>query len=119
MENLPSLWILKHKINNEAGLPIRFDDRKFMWDMYNDMSPLQVTLKPPQIGATVKDILKSFWVAKKLGKDIIYCVDTETQALSKRGWLLYNELTLNDEILTLTVDGVTKWAKVLEVLQMR
>jgi hypothetical protein len=45
--------------------------------MYNDMSPLQVLLKPPQIGATVMNTLKSFWVAKRLGKQIIYTLPTQ------------------------------------------
>jgi hypothetical protein len=76
MENLPTLWILKHQIKNESGIPIEFDKHKFMWDLYNDLSPLQVWLKPPQIGATVAQIIKSIWVAKKLNKDIIYTLPT-------------------------------------------
>lgn len=45
--------------------------------MYNDMSPLQVLLKPPQIGATIMNTLKSLWIAKKLGTQIIYTLPTQ------------------------------------------
>lgn len=77
MEGLPALWVLKHKIKNEVGMPIDFTKRKFLWDIYNDLSPKQVWLKPPQIGATVCNTLKSFYVAKKLRRQIIYTLPTQ------------------------------------------
>lgn len=77
MENLPALWVLKHKIKNEVGMPIDFEKRKFLWDIYNDLSPNQVLLKPPQIGATVMNTLKSLYVAKKLERQIIYTLPTQ------------------------------------------
>lgn len=77
MELMPALWVKKHKIKNERGLPIEFDKRKFLWDIYNDLSPFQVILKPPQIGATVMHTLKSMWVAKKLKRQIIYTLPTQ------------------------------------------
>lgn len=85
MELLPTLWILKHQIKTEAGLPIEFDRRKFLWDMYNDMSPDQVRLKPPQIGLTVEGIIKTFYVAKKLGRDIIYTLPTQSDVEDMAG----------------------------------
>lgn len=78
MEGLPSLWVLKHQIKNESGIPLDFSKRKFLWDIYNDLSPKQALLKPPQIGATIMSMLKSMWVAKKLRKDIIYTLPTAT-----------------------------------------
>lgn len=77
MELYPSLWIEKYNIKNEAGIPIEFKHHAFMKDLYDDMSPLQVILKAPQIGATTKDIIKSLYVAKKMGKDIIYTLPTQ------------------------------------------
>lgn len=77
MEGLPALWVLKHKIKNEVGFPIEFTKRKFLWDIYNDLSPLQVWLKPPQIGATVAQTIKSFYVAKKKTRQIIYTLPTQ------------------------------------------
>lgn len=77
MEGLPALWVKKYKVKNEAGFPIEFDKRKFLWDIYNDLSPKQAFLKPPQIGATVMNAIKSFYVAKKLSKQIIYTLPTQ------------------------------------------
>ncbi|MBL0320509.1 MAG: phage terminase large subunit family protein [Alphaproteobacteria bacterium] len=76
MEGLPALWTIKHQIKNEAGFPIEFTKRKFLWDIYNDLSPKQCLLKPPQIGATVMNAIKSFYVAKKLRRQIIYTLPT-------------------------------------------
>jgi hypothetical protein len=78
MERLPALWVTKHKIKNESGFELDFTKRRFLWDMYNDLSPLQVEFKPPQIGATVKNTLKALYVAKKLGRQIIYTLPTQT-----------------------------------------
>lgn len=77
MELYPTLWVLKHRIKNETGTPIEFTKHKFLYDIYNDLSPRQVFLKPPQIGATVMNTLKALWVAKKLGKQIIYTLPTQ------------------------------------------
>lgn len=77
MELLPALWTKKYQIKNEAGIPLEFKHRKFLWDILNDLSPLQVQLKAPQIGMTVTNLIKSFYVAKKLKKDIIYTLPTQ------------------------------------------
>lgn len=77
MEGLPALWVKKYAIKNEAGMPIEFEKRRFLWDIYNDLSPLQALLKPPQIGATVMNAIKSFYVAKKKGRQIIYTLPTQ------------------------------------------
>jgi hypothetical protein len=58
-------------------MPLDFTKRKFLWDIYNDLSPKQVLLKPPQIGATVMNTLKSMWVAQKLKRQIIYTLPTQ------------------------------------------
>jgi len=75
-EGNPALWVIKHEIKNEVGIPIEFKKRKFLWDIYNDLSPYQVILKAPQIGATVMNTLKSLYVAKKLNRQIIYTLPT-------------------------------------------
>lgn len=77
MELYPALWVKKYRIKNEVGMPIEFEKRKFLWDIYNDLSPLQVWLKPPQIGATVCQTIKSFYVAKKKTRQIIYTLPTQ------------------------------------------
>lgn len=77
MELYPALWVKKYRIKNEVGFPIEFEKRKFLYDIYNDLSPLQVWLKPPQIGATVCQTIKSFYVAKKKTRQIIYTLPTQ------------------------------------------
>lgn len=77
MELYPALWVKKYRIKNEVGFPIEFEKRKFLYDIYNDLSPLQVWLKPPQIGATVCQTIKSFYVAKKKNRQIIYTLPTQ------------------------------------------
>ena len=77
MELKPALWVLKHQIKNEVGTPIDFTKRKYLVDIYNDLSPLQVILKPPQVGMTVANTLKSLYVAKKKARQIIYTLPTE------------------------------------------
>lgn len=76
-EEYPVLWVLKHGIKNEQGFPIEFEKRRYLIDIYNDLSPLQVVLKPPQVGMTVADTIKSFFVAKKLNRQIIYTLPTQ------------------------------------------
>lgn len=96
MEGLPALWVLKHKIKNEAGMPIDFTKRKYLWDIYNDLSPKQALLKPPQIGATVMSLLKTMWVAKKLRKDIIYTLPTATDVNDIVGGSVNRIISQND-----------------------
>lgn len=85
MELHPALWVLKHQIKTSNGLPFEFTDHRFMWDFLNDMSPLQVLLKPPQIGASESEIVKTFWVAMKLRKDIIYTLPTQSDVNDMAG----------------------------------
>lgn len=103
MELYPSLWVAQHQIKTESGLPVEFKKHRFMLDLYNDMSPLQVWLKPPQIGATVAQILKSFYVAKKLRKDIIYTLPTASDVNDMAGGKI-NRLVAQNPILS-------KWVK--------
>lgn len=84
-DNIPSLWILQNEIKTSDGKLFEFDKHLFMVDFLNDMSPLQVLLKPPQIGASETEIVKTFFVAKKLGKDIIYTLPTQTDVYDMVG----------------------------------
>ncbi len=72
----PTLWVLQNKIKNEVGMPIEFKKRAFLKAIYDDLSPFQVLLKPPQIGATVMNTIKSFYVAKNRQRQIIYTLPT-------------------------------------------
>jgi hypothetical protein len=45
-----------------------------------------------------------------------YCVDTETQALTKRGWLSYSDITPKDEILSLdTKTDTLRWSSIIDL----
>lgn len=84
-ELLPSDWVLFHKIKNEAGLPLEWDNHNFMRAFIDDMSPLQVMLKAPQIGATVAELVKTFWCAYKKKWDIIYTLPTQSDVHDMAG----------------------------------
>ena len=103
MELIPSLWVRKYKIKNESGIPIEFKDHFFMTDFYDDMSPLQVFLKPPQIGATVAEIIKSFYCANKKKWDIIYTLPTNSDVNDMAGGKI-NRIVAQNPILG-------KWVK--------
>lgn len=45
-----------------------------------------------------------------------WCSDEETQALTQRGWLRYDQITVGDEVLTLNHDtGLSEWKPVLDL----
>ncbi len=81
----PSLWIEQNEIKTSNGLPFEFEDHRFMIDVLNDMSPLQVGLKAPQVGWTESMIVKTFFVAHEQGKDIIYTLPTDTDIKEMAG----------------------------------
>lgn len=85
LELIPTLWIQKHHIKNEAGIPIEFKNHYFLYDIYNDMSPLQVVLKPPQVGMTVLQLIKTLWCAMKKKWDIIYTLPTSADVTDMAG----------------------------------
>lgn len=78
-------FIEAYNIKNEQGLPLDFKDRMFLWDIYTDMSPFQAIIKPPQIGMTVLETIKSLWVAKNKKKDIIYTLPTQSDVTDMAG----------------------------------
>ena len=97
-ENAPSLWVEKHHLKNESGLTIEFKKRHFLEDIYNDLSPKIAIMKSPQIGATVMNCLKAFYVAKKLHKDIIYTLPTQSDVIDIVGGS-FNRIIAQNEIL--------------------
>lgn len=56
-----------------------------MRDPMNDMSPYQAWLKPPQIGATEGQIVKTFYCAHEKKWDIIYTLPTATDVNDMAG----------------------------------
>jgi len=71
-------WLLKNGMKNEKGDPITFKNHMFQYDIYRDFHPNQVSMKGAQIGYTVLEILKAFFIAKTMGIDIIFTQPTDT-----------------------------------------
>jgi ssDNA-binding Zn-finger/Zn-ribbon topoisomerase 1 len=63
-------------IKNEAGELLDFSKYRFMYDIYNDRSPLLCCMKAAQIGFTTYEILKSAHECKNEGIDILYVLPT-------------------------------------------
>jgi len=92
------IWLEHYGITNESGIKLEFKDRAFLWDIFQDMSPFQVVLKPPQIGMTTLEILKSLWVAKNKKRDIIYTLPTQGDVQDMAGGKI-NRLIAQNPIL--------------------
>ena len=78
-------FIDTYDIKNEQGIPLEFKNRAFLWDILSDMSQFQCVIKAPQIGMTTMEVIKSFWVAKNLHKDIIYTLPTHVDVQDMAG----------------------------------
>jgi len=96
---IPSKWMLKHQIKTSAGLPFEFDNHYFMKDFIDDDSQFQVFLKPPQIGATESQIVKTLYCAKMKGWDIIYTLPTQSDVHDMAGGKI-NRIVAQNPILT-------------------
>lgn len=110
-EEQPILWVLKNDIKNEVGRSLEFEKRRFLIDIYNDVSPLQVLLKPPQIGATLAQIIKAFFVAKKLKRDIIYTLPTDSDVTDMVGGA-FNRIIAQNPVLM-------KWVKDHDTIEQK
>lgn len=44
------------------------------------------------------------------------CLSIDTEVLTKRGWLFYDEVTSSDEVWSLNDDGVGEWSKINDVI---
>lgn len=95
----PYTWVLQNEIKNEVGMPISFEKRPWQKAIYNDLSPNQAFFKPPQIGATVMNTLKSLWVAKNLNRQIIYTLPTQGDVQDMVGGS-FNRIIAQNQILS-------------------
>jgi uracil-DNA glycosylase family 4 len=56
------------------------------------------------------------WIREAAIRQAVNCIDAETEALSQRGWLKYNELNKKDLLLTKNKDtGILEWQKINEI----
>lgn len=91
-------WLSKHGVKNEAGNTLDFRDHLFLFDIYADQSPKLVCYKAAQIGFTTMALLKSIWLAKTRGMDIIYTMPTVTDVREIIGGKI-NRLIANNPVL--------------------
>lgn len=75
-KKLVTYWIGKNRIKNESGEPIEFGDHRFLWEIYDDQSPVLVLRKGSQIGASTMEVLKTFHAARFWGINQIYTLPT-------------------------------------------
>ena len=78
---------------------MEFDNHKFMVDIIDDLSPLQVILKAPQVGATVSEIIKTFYAAYRMGWDIIYTLPTQSDVHDMAGGKINRIIAQNPDSL--------------------
>lgn len=72
------LFLEYYKITNDQGQQLDFLDHEYMWDIFADLTPIQAHLKAAQITWSTMANIKSFWVAKNIGLDIIYTLPSSS-----------------------------------------
>lgn len=106
-ERIPAEWVIKHFIKNEVGFPIEFTKRKFLRAIYNDLSPYQVILKAPQVGMTVCNTLKAFYIADRFKRQIIYTLPTQSDVEGMVGGSFNRIIAQNPILMDLVKDHDT------------
>jgi len=94
------LFWAQRNITNEKGRRLEFSDHRFLKDIYDDWTPVQVVRKASQVGYSTMEILKSFYAAKFRGYNIIYTLPTFSDVSqfvpSKVNTIIGNNLNLQD-----------------------
>lgn len=101
----PSTWM--ELMVNEAGLPLSLESHPFLAQIYDDLSPLQVILKAPQVGATTMHVLKALWVAGFKNKQIIYTLPTQDAVYQMVNSGFNRVIAQNKELFDLVAEGDT------------
>ena len=70
-------WLIKYGIKTENGTVLDLKSHRYMFHIYTDLSPIQAVMKAAQITASTCYSLKTPWVAKNIGLDVIYTLPTE------------------------------------------
>lgn len=69
-------WVVQNKVKTERGTPVEFREHLFMYDIYEDWAPKQVTQKCSQIGFSLMAVLKSHYAAKMREYNVVYTLPT-------------------------------------------
>ncbi len=70
------MWIADNRLRNERGEVLEFRDHPFLVEPYEDLSPIQATIKCAQIGWSTLTILKTIWCAVFRHWNVIYTLPT-------------------------------------------
>ena len=100
-------WIQEHGFLTEKGEPLTFKDHPFLFDIYGDLSPLQAIMKAAQVGASTMMNIKPFWMADKLGVEIIYTLPTDSDVVDFVGSKTNRLIAQNRVLQGLTKDRDT------------
>lgn len=71
-EQAIGFFLKYYNVKNDQGLPLDFSDHQYLKQIYSDFTPKQVYLKAAQVGFSTTANIKSLWLAKNKGMDIIY-----------------------------------------------
>ena len=69
-------WIRQNNIVNERGDKIEFKNHYFLYDIYEDWTPIQAVKKAAQIGFSTLAILKTLYAAYMKNFNVIYTLPT-------------------------------------------
>jgi len=61
-----------YNITNDQGQKLDFYDHPFLWDIFDDFSPIIAIRKAAQVGLSTLSNIKVLWTAKNKGVDVIY-----------------------------------------------
>jgi len=100
-------WLQEHGIKTERGEPLDFSNHPFLFDIYSDLSPLQVIMKPAQVGLTLLQMIKLFWVVWAYKLEVIYTMPTDSDVSTFVGARLNSLIRQNPVMQTLTQDRDT------------
>jgi len=100
-------WIKEHGIKTEKGDPITFRDHPFLFDIYRDMTPNQVIMKPAQVGMSTLMNIKPFWIMDKMGLEVIYTLPTDADVIDFVGSKTNRIIAQNPYLQELTKDRDT------------
>jgi len=71
-------WVIDNEFINERGEILEFRDRLFLYDILADTSQIQVVKKCSQVGVSVMETLKAYFVAQKGRMNVIYTMPSDS-----------------------------------------
>jgi hypothetical protein len=87
-------FVVLNGLQTETGQKLSWDKHNFLFDIYNDWTPVQAIIKASQIGFSTMVILKALFAAKYKNYNIIYTLPTSGDVnefvSSKVNKIIYN-----------------------------